>query len=109
MYICHLICENQTHPANSSLEKISSKVGVVTYLIDYSSDFHEIFSILLGYWLSCMLSMFFTQMQAHSQGLWVLCAEIGVAWHILGAGEVSEPHLSVLGNWLSSSSYFSAK
>ena len=30
-------------------------------------------------------------MKAHSQGLWVLCAEIGVAWHIPGAGEVSEP------------------
>ena len=30
-------------------------------------------------------------MQALSQGLWVLCAEMGVAWHILGAGEVSEP------------------
>ena len=29
-YICDLICENQPLPANSSLEIISSKVGVVT-------------------------------------------------------------------------------
>ena len=41
--------------------------------------------------LAVLLSVFFSQMQAHSQGLWVLCAEMGVAWHILGAGEVSEP------------------
>ena len=41
--------------------------------------------------LAVLLSMFFSQMQVHSQGLWVLCAEMGVAWHILGAGEVSEP------------------
>ena len=27
-------------------------------------------------------------MQAYSQGLWVLCAEIGVAWHILRAGDL---------------------
>ena len=32
MYICDLISENQPLPANSSLEKISSKVGVVTYI-----------------------------------------------------------------------------
>ena len=30
-------------------------------------------------------------MQALSQGLWVLCAEMTVAWYSLGAGEVSEP------------------
>ena len=41
--------------------------------------------------LAVLLSVFFSQMEAHSQGLWVLCAEMGVAWHILGAGEVSEP------------------
>ena len=41
--------------------------------------------------LAVLLSVFFSQMQAHSQGLCVLCAEIGVAWHILGAGEVAEP------------------
>ena len=29
-YKCDLICENQPLPTNSSLEKISSKVGVVT-------------------------------------------------------------------------------
>ena len=127
--ICDLICENQPLPANSSLEKISSKVGVVTYLIDYSSYFHEIFSIAsaghdlhlcgfisppdpeilgekraktgwMGGWgvggreirlLAVLLSVFSTQMQVLSQGLWVLCAEMGVAWHILVAGEVSEP------------------
>ena len=41
--------------------------------------------------LAVLLSVFFSQMEAHSQELWVLCAEMGVAWHILGAGEVSEP------------------
>ena len=41
--------------------------------------------------LAVLLSVFSSQMQAFSQGLWVLCAEMGVAWHILGAGEVSEP------------------
>ena len=41
--------------------------------------------------LAVLLSVFSSQMQALSQGLWVLCAEMGVAWHILGAGEVSEP------------------
>ena len=41
--------------------------------------------------LAVLLSVFSSQMQAHSQGLWFLCAEIGVAWHILGVGEVSEP------------------
>ena len=41
--------------------------------------------------LALLLSVFSSQMQAFSQGLWVLCSEIGVAWHILGAGEVSEP------------------
>ena len=30
-------------------------------------------------------------MQALIQGLWVLCAEMDVAWHILGVGEVSDP------------------
>ena len=41
--------------------------------------------------LAVLFSVFSSQMQALSQGLWVLCAEMGVAWHILGAGEVSEP------------------
>ena len=41
--------------------------------------------------LAVLPSVFSSQMQALSQGLWVLCAEMGVAWHILGAGEVSEP------------------
>ena len=41
--------------------------------------------------LAVLLSVFSSLMQALSQGLWVLCAEMGVAWHILGAGEVSEP------------------
>ena len=41
--------------------------------------------------LAVLLSVFSSQMQALRQGLWVLCAEIGVAWHILGAGKVSEP------------------
>ena len=41
--------------------------------------------------LAVLLSVFSSQMQALSQGLLVLCAEIGVTWHILGAGEVSEP------------------
>ena len=40
--------------------------------------------------LAVLLSVFSSQMQALSQGLWVLCAEMGVAWHILGVGEVSE-------------------
>ena len=44
--ICDLICENQPLPANSSIEKNSSKVCVVTYLIDYSSYFHQIFSFV---------------------------------------------------------------
>ena len=41
--------------------------------------------------LAVLLGVFHSQMQVLSQGLWVLCAEMGVAWHILGAGEVSEP------------------
>ena len=40
--------------------------------------------------LAVLLSVFSSQMQVLSHGLWVLCAEMGVAWHILGAGEVSE-------------------
>ena len=43
----------------------------------------------LGYWLSC--SPCIQRMQALSQGLWVLRAEMGVAWHILGVGQVSDP------------------
>ena len=43
----------------------------------------------------CLASVFFSQMQALSQGLWVLCAEMGVAWHILGVGKVSDLELSV--------------
>ena len=34
-----------------------------------------------------LLSVCSSQMQALSQ---VLCAKMGVAWHIIGAGEVSE-------------------
>ena len=41
--------------------------------------------------LAVLLSVFSRQVQAISQGLWVICAEMGVAWHILGAGKVSEP------------------
>ena len=41
--------------------------------------------------LAVLLSVLSSQMQSLSLGLWVLCAEMGVAWHILGAGEVSEP------------------
>ena len=33
--------------------------------------------------------------QVLSQGLWLLCAEMGVAWRILGVGDVSDPYLSV--------------
>ena len=40
--------------------------------------------------LAVLLFVFSRQIQALSQGGWVLCAEIGVAWHILGAEEVSE-------------------
>ena len=41
--------------------------------------------------LAVLLSVFSSQMQALRQRLLVLCAEMGVAWHILGVGEVSEP------------------
>ena len=41
--------------------------------------------------LAVLLSVLSSQIQALSQGLWVFCAEIGVAWHILDSGEVSEP------------------
>ena len=41
--------------------------------------------------LALLLSVFSSQKQALSQGLWFLCADMGVAWHILGAGEVSVP------------------
>ena len=41
--------------------------------------------------LAVLLSVFSSQMQALSEGLWVLCAEMSVAWLIIGAGEVSEP------------------
>ena len=40
---------------------------------------------------AALLSVFVRSMQALSQGLWVLCAEMSVAWRILGAGEVSDP------------------
>ena len=36
--------------------------------------------------VAVLLSVFSSQMQAHSQGLWVLCAEMGVAWRVLGVG-----------------------
>ena len=59
-------------------------------------------TIELFYWLSdssitkirllaVLLSVFSRQMQALSKGMWVLCAEMGVAWHIRDAGKVSEP------------------
>ena len=41
--------------------------------------------------LAVFLSVSFSQMQALRQGLWVHCAEMGVAWHILGVGDVSDP------------------
>ena len=41
--------------------------------------------------LAVLFSVFSRQIQAISQGLRVLCAEMGVAWHILGAGEVLVP------------------
>ena len=41
--------------------------------------------------LAVLLSVFSSQMQVLSVGLWVLCAEMGVAWLILDAGEVSDP------------------
>ena len=40
--------------------------------------------------LAVLLSVFSSQMQALCQGLCVICAEMGMAWHILGAGVVSE-------------------
>ena len=44
------------------------------------------------FWLlAVLLSVFSSQMQVHSVRLWVLCAEMGVAWLIRDAGEVSEP------------------
>ena len=45
--------------------------------------------------LAVLLAVFSSQMQALSQGLRVLCAEMGVAWHLLGAGELSEPYSSL--------------
>ena len=45
--------------------------------------------------LAVLLSVFSSQTQALRPGLCVLCAEMGVAWNIVGAGEVSEPQLSV--------------
>ena len=79
--------------------------------------------------LAVLLSVFSSQMQAHSQGLWVLCAEMGVAWHILGAGGLPAVAISlakivpfywpsdssntvigpVFGYWLSCSPRFPAK
>ena len=41
--------------------------------------------------LAVLLTVFSRQMQAVSQRLWVLGAEMGVAWHILGVGEISKP------------------
>ena len=41
--------------------------------------------------LAVLLTVFSRQMHAVSQRLWVLGAEMGVAWYILGAAEVSEP------------------
>ena len=40
---------------------------------------------------AALLSVFVRRMQALSQGLWVLCAEMGMAWHILGVGRDSGP------------------
>ena len=45
--------------------------------------------------VAVLLSVVFRQKQALSHGLWVLCAKMGVAWCILGVGEVSDPYLSV--------------
>ena len=45
--------------------------------------------------LAVLFSVFSSQMQVLSHGLWVLCDEMGVAWHILGAEEGSEPYRSV--------------
>ena len=49
----------------------------------------------MGAWairlVATLLSVFFRKMQAPSQGLWVRCAEMGVAWVILGVGRVSVP------------------
>ena len=41
--------------------------------------------------LAVLLSVFFSQIQALSQGLQVHCAEMGVGWDIPGVGEVSDP------------------
>ena len=41
--------------------------------------------------MAVLLSVFFSRMQALSQGLWVLFDEMGVALRILGVGEVSDP------------------
>ena len=41
--------------------------------------------------LAVLLCVFFSRMQPLSEGLWVLCAEMGVAWRILGVGQVSDP------------------
>ena len=49
----------------------------------------------MGSWVgnsgAAFISVFVRRMQALSQGLWVLCAQVGGAWHILGVGRDSGP------------------
>ena len=59
-----------------------AKIEPFYWLSDFSSTEIRLLAVLF--------SVFSRQIQALSQGGWVLCTEIGVAWHILGAGEVSE-------------------
>ena len=44
----------------------------------------------LGYWLSCS-PCFSAEYSLLAKGCGVLCAEMGVAWHILGIVQVSDP------------------
>ena len=41
--------------------------------------------------VAVLLFVFFSRMQDLSQELWVLYIEMGVAWCIVGEGEVSDP------------------
>ena len=47
-----------------------------------------------GGWAICVATAlrfaFYRRMQALSKGLWIICAEMHVALHILGMGEVSD-------------------
>ena len=49
---------------------------------------------VIGYWLSCC-PCFSVKCRLIVKGCGVFCAEMGVPWHILGAGEVCEPQLSL--------------